>query len=87
MKEAGIDISDHWSKHVSECFGREFTLVITVCDAAAENCPLLPGRHKKLHWNFADPASAKGSAEEKMAVFRSVRDEIGTRIREFIAAE
>jgi arsenate reductase len=87
MRESGVDISGHWSKHVSECFGQQFPVVITVCDAAAESCPILPGVHKKLNWDFADPASAEGSQEERMAVFRRVRDEIGARIREFIAAE
>ena len=87
MREVGVDISAHWSKHVSECFGRQFPVVITVCDDAAETCPVFPGTHKKLHWNLPDPAAAKGSAEEKMVVFRRVRDEMAARIREFIAAE
>lgn len=87
MKESGIDISGHWSKHVSECFGQKFPYVITVCDAAAESCPVLPGVSEKLHWNFVDPAGAHGSAEEKLAIFRKVRDEIGMRVRDFISAE
>jgi arsenate reductase len=87
MREVGIDISGHWSKHVSECFGQQFPFVITVCDAAAETCPVFPGAPKKLHWNFVDPAAAQGTPEERMAIFRRVRDEIGTRIQEFVFAE
>ena len=87
MREAGIDISHHSSKHLSECFGQQFSYVITVCNAAAETCPIFPGAHKKLHWNFVDPATVEGSPEEKMAVFRKVRDEIGAHVRTFIAAE
>ena len=86
MKEVGIDISHHSSKHVSECFGQQFPYVITVCDAAAETCPVFPGASKKLHWNFLDPATSQGSEVERLAVFRKVRDEIGAQIRNFISA-
>ena len=87
MREAGIDISDQKSKHVEEFSGQDFLFVITVCDAALESCPVFPGALYQLHWSFEDPAAAKGSEEEKLAVFRRVRDEIGDRVREFAERE
>jgi arsenate reductase len=87
MREIGIDISHHHSKHVNECFSREFTCVITVCDNARETCPIFPGLAKQIHWSLEDPAAATGTDEEKLAVFRAIRDQIHTRIKnEFLAA-
>lgn len=83
MRELGIDISDHHSKSVDEFTGKEFDYVITVCDNAAENCPVFPGRTKRLHWSFDDPAAAEGDDTERLALFRRVRDEIKERLREF----
>jgi arsenate reductase len=57
--------------------------VITVCDAAREACPVFPGPASRLHWSFQDPAAAQGSTEERLAVFRRVRDQIAGRIRSF----
>ncbi len=68
------------SKSVDDFRGQSFDLVITVCDDAAENCPVWLGQGKKMHIGFPDPAKAAGTAEEKMAVFRSVRDDIEKRI-------
>ena len=86
MKEIGIDISGHHSKSVDEFSGQPFEWVITVCDAAREACPVFPGAASQLHWSFADPALAAGSVEQRLTVFRTVRDEIAGRIREFLAA-
>ena len=83
MREAGIDISFHHSKSVDEFAGREFAYVITVCDHARESCPVFPGATERVHWSFDDPAAVEGSAEEREAAFRRVRDEIAARIRAF----
>jgi arsenate reductase len=84
MSERGIDISRHRSKSVDEFEGQAFDYVITVCDNANENCPVFPGRTKRIHWSFDDPAAASGSEEARLDVFRRVRDEIATRLDEFV---
>jgi len=78
MREAGIDISAHRSKHVREFAGEEFDDVITVCDAAGEQCPVFPGRARRHHRDFRDPASAGGSDQQRLAAFRQARDELRT---------
>lgn len=83
MREVGIDISGHRSKSLDEFRDQEFDYVITVCDNAAENCPVFPGRAERIHWSFDDPADASGTDDEKLAVFRRVREEISARLREF----
>jgi arsenate reductase len=80
MAEVGIDISGQRSKTVSEFQGQAFDWVVTVCDDAKEACPYFPG-DRQLHWSFDDPSAAEGTEEERLAVFRRVRDEIATRIR------
>lgn len=87
MRERGIDISNHRSKSVDEFAGEQFDYVITVCDNANENCPVFPGQTRRIHWSFDDPAAASGSSEERLAVFRRVRDEIAARLRGFVAGE
>jgi arsenate reductase len=84
MSEVGIDISSHRSKSVDEFKKEEFDFVITVCDNANENCPIFPGRATRIHWSFDDPAAAGGTQEEKLSVFRRVRDEIARRLCEFV---
>ena len=76
MAEDGIDISMHTSNHVDEYVHIPFDLVFTVCDHASEQCPVFPGAMKRIHHNFPDPAKARGTEEEVMNAFRSVRDEI-----------
>jgi arsenate reductase len=83
MHELGIDISGHRSKHVNELDDDLFDYVITVCDNAKESCPLFPGAVKRLHHGFEDPAAVNGSDEERLAVFRRVRDELREYLREF----
>ena len=85
MSELGIDISHQRSKSVDEYVGKEFDYVITVCDNANEQCPVFPGRTKRLHWSFEDPAAAKGDETARLAVFRRIRDEIGERLKTFIS--
>ncbi len=76
MAEVGIDISHHTSNHVDEYQNIPFDLVLTVCDNASERCPVFPSTAKKVHYNFKDPAKAKGSESEIMQEFRIVREEI-----------
>ena len=76
MKEIGIDISSHRSKHMDEFLTQPVETVITVCGNAYQACPMFPGQVNRYHWGFEDPAHATGTDEEKLAVFRRVRDEI-----------
>jgi arsenate reductase (thioredoxin) len=76
MAELGIDISHHRSKSVNDLAGERFDLVITVCDRAAEECPLFPGDTEVMHVGFPDPAKATGAEEEILPVFRRVRDDL-----------
>ena len=82
MKEIGIDISQQASKDVRSFLGQAIPYVVTVCDNARQRCPIFPRTYKVLHWNLEDPAEAAGSHEEKMAVFRRVRDETRQRIEQ-----
>jgi arsenate reductase len=81
MAEIGIDISGQWSKTSDAFAGQTFDYAITVCDESREACPYFPGATTQLHWSFDDPAAATGTEEERLAVFRRVRDEIAARIR------
>ena len=83
MKELGIDISGHRSKHVNEFQGLSFDYVLTVCDNAKESCPVFPGQTKRIHKAFEDPAAFQGTEAERLALFRRVRDEIRDYLREF----
>ena len=76
MKEIGIDISDHTSKHMNDFLNQKVTTVITVCGNADQACPMFPGQLNRHHWGFYDPAKADGTDEVKLEVFRRVRDEI-----------
>ncbi len=76
MAEAGVDISMHTSKHVDELRNVDFDYVITLCDNAAENCPVFSGKAKIIHKPFEDPYFATGTEEQIMAEFRMARDKI-----------
>ena len=80
MAEIGIDISNQYSKNVSQFLNDSFDYVITLCDNAKQTCPFFPGNTVNLHWDLSDPADAKGSEEEKLVVFRKIRDEIKDKI-------
>jgi arsenate reductase len=88
LKEIGIDISGAKTKSVFDLFkqGRKYHYVVTVCDeSSSERCPLFPGLvRERIHWSFKDPAGFAGSAEEKLAQTRAVRDEIKAKIEEFM---
>ena len=80
VAELGIDISEQESKTLDRYLGEPFDAVITVCDQAAEACPVFPGARERLHWSFPDPSGAAGSEEAQLAVYRQVRDAIRERI-------
>jgi arsenate reductase len=86
LADAGIDASS-WarSKSVDEFLGQSFDYVITVCDDARQACPVFPGVHEALHWSHEDPADARGTEEERMAVFREVFSQLREQIRRFAA--
>jgi len=86
MGELGIDISGHRSKNVNEFDGQQFDYVVTVCDDARETCPVFFGGAQKMHHSFEDPAAVIGPGEQRLAVFRRVRDELRGYFREFINA-
>ena len=86
MREVGIDISQQRSKHLNKYLLHPFDCVITVCDRAAEACPLFPGPAQRIHWSFDNPAAAAGTTEDRLTTFRQVRDEIAQLLKAFAAA-
>jgi arsenate reductase len=84
MGEVGIDLGGHRSKSVDSLLDRPWDYVITVCDSANERCPLFPGYATRLHWSFDDPAQAAGTEDERLVTFRRVRDEIATRLKQWL---
>ena len=80
MAELGIDISGQASKTLDRYLDRPIDLVITVCDAANESCPVFPRARRRWHWSFPDPSKATGGEAEQLAVYRHVRDAILVRI-------
>jgi arsenate reductase len=87
MRESGIDIARQESKSLERFLGRRFDYIITVCDRARDNCPTFPGDNQHIHWSYDDPAAATGTHAERLAVFRRVRNEIGERLRLWIAVQ
>jgi arsenate reductase len=84
MAAVGIDLSGHTSKVVDEFVEQSWDYVITVCDAANEACPVFPKNSGRLHWSFEDPSRAIGSDDQRLEVFRRVRDQINGRITDWI---
>ncbi|HXD99438.1 MAG TPA: arsenate reductase ArsC [Candidatus Acidoferrum sp.] len=87
MDEVGIDLRGHDSKTVDRFVAQPWDYVITVCDSANERCPVFPGAATRLHWSFEDPSAAMGSEDERLAVFRRVRDAIAARFRAWVAEQ
>lgn len=87
MAECGVDLSAARPKDLAQLVGGSWDFVITVCDRANEDCPVLPLPHERIHWSFQDPAAVEGSEEERLRVFRRVRDELLTRIRLFVGVQ
>jgi arsenate reductase (thioredoxin) len=83
MDEVGIDISGQESTNMARYLGEPFDYVITVCDEANEACPFFPHAAERLHWSLPDPAAAEGTEEERLEVFRLVRD----LLRDYIEGE
>jgi arsenate reductase len=83
LEEIGIQHKGT-SKSADEFRGVDFDLVVTVCDDAAENCPVWLGKGKRVHVGFPDPSKAMGNEEQVMAVFRSVRDDIISRVNHLL---
>ncbi len=79
MQQRGLDISGQRSKHLSEYLDQPFDYVITVCDQAAETCPIFPGKAQRIHWSFPDPA-----AGSDLAAFEHVRDGLETTLTEWL---
>jgi len=85
MAERGIDIRGHRSKPMDELIGEDFDYVVTVCDNAAESCPLFPGAPERIHWSIPDPAAVEGTEEVRAAAFKRAADELTSRIRYLLA--
>ena len=84
MGEDAIDIAAHKSKSLSAFEAEDWNYVVTVCDGAAETCPVFTGAELLLHWPFPDPADASGSKEKQLTAFRDTRDAIKRRVGEFV---
>jgi len=87
MAEIGIDISKQQSKTLDRYLNDPFDEVITVCDTAAKVCPIFPGRAHRQHWSLEDPSKATGSESEQLTVYRTVRDELRTRIEQELLSD
>jgi|SRR6185295_16473596 arsenate reductase len=84
MAELGIDLGGHTSKVYADVEFPAWDYLITVCDDANERCPWVPGSVERLHWSFPDPSRATGTEEERLAVFRRVRDQIQARLGDWL---
>ena len=84
MQELGVDLSVGISEHVDRYREDKFDLIVTVCDNAAEQCPVFPGETPVVHWPFEDPADASGTEEHITQCFRSIRDQISARIQAYL---
>jgi arsenate reductase (thioredoxin) len=83
LHEVGIDISGHRSKHMDELDGLHFDFIIAVDDNSREACPLFFEHGQKLHRDFEDPRAFAGPDEQRLDLFRRVRDELRSYLREF----
>ena len=81
MAEVGVDISGQTSKTLDPYVAQRFDYVVTVCDDANESCPIFPNAAHRLHWSLPDPSKATGTEEQKLAAYRTVRDELKSRIQ------
>ena len=85
MEEIGVDINDQQSKTLERYIGQQWDFVVPVCEEGAAACPMIPGSHVIERWQFDDPAAASGTDEERLAVFRRVREEIAAKVRDFLS--
>jgi arsenate reductase len=84
MAEVGVDLSRHTSKTLEQFLGDRWDYVITVCDSANKKCPIFPIQSHRLHWSFEDPSQATGTDEQRLEVFRQVRDQIRKQLTDWI---
>jgi len=84
LEELGLSTAHLQAKGVKPLLGEHYTYVITVCDRAEANCPIFPNAGYRLAWAFDDPAAAQGSEEDRLAVFRRVRDEIAGKVQAWV---
>jgi arsenate reductase len=87
MAELGINILAQGVHALNDYVGQPFDLVVTVCDQAAEECPMFPGAQQQLHWGFADPSRAVGADDERLRAFRHTRDLIMVRLQQWLAEQ
>jgi arsenate reductase len=87
MADVGIDLSGQTSKVVDGFVKQPWDYVITVCDSANEVCPVFPKKANRLHWSFEDPSQATGTDDQRLDVFRRVRDQIKRRIADWIGTQ
>ena len=86
MEELGIDLTGQTSKDMREFLDHKFDYVITVCDRAAETCPVFPGAPERLHWSFEDPAAVAGTDDEKQRAFDATAMQLLSRIRLWVSS-
>ena len=87
MKEVGIDISQNITKSVFDFYkqGKQYDYVVTVCDESQSGaCPVFPGKGERLHWGFVDPSQFQGSLEDKLRQTKVVRDQIETKVKDWL---
>jgi arsenate reductase (thioredoxin) len=87
MEEAGVDISGQISRSAEEFKGVSFDFIVTVGDCLVHNCPVFSGECRKVHWDIEDPSEAEGEEDERMEVFRIVRDQIEEDVLDFLDYE
>jgi arsenate reductase len=87
MQDIGIDLTGHASKTFDAFLRQPWAYIITVCDNANEGCPVFPAAAKRLHWSFEDPSRATGTEEERLQMFRRIRDAIITQIHAWLAEQ
>ena len=84
LEQAGLTLDGFRSKNVAEFVGQSFDYVITVCDSAAEECPVFPGASERIHWSFPDPAAVEGSDVQKLAAFQETVRGMRRRLELFV---
>jgi arsenate reductase len=85
LREVNIDIAAQRSKSVSVFANQNFDTVITVCDSAAEQCPIFAGAPQRIHWSLPDPAAVAGTHAERLQAFRQVREALAAHLRQFLS--
>ena len=86
LRRSGVDASAYRPKHVDELQG-EFDYVITLCDRAAQECPMFPARRGRLHWGLPDPDAAGGDPAKELEMFRQIFGELEARLRQWLAEQ